>query len=117
MRDFRKFEVWKLGHKLTLDIYRKTKSFPPEEIYGITSQIRRAAISIGTNISEGSVKRSEKDFARFLEIALGSATEIHNLIIVSRDLEYLSENEFESFESEIIILKKQLFAFISKLGG
>ena len=72
MRDFKKLLVWEKAHKLTLDIYAATKSFPKEELYGITSQMRRAAVSIPTNIAGG--KNSEKDFNRFLSIAFGSAS-------------------------------------------
>ena len=69
MRDFKKYEVWQLGRKFSLEIYSNTKNFPPEEIYGIISQIRRASISIPTNISEGCGRKSDKEFANFINIA------------------------------------------------
>lgn len=71
MRDFRKLKIWERSHEFTLNIYKLTKSFPKEELYGITSQLRRAAASIPTNIAEGCGKQTEKDFARFISIAAG----------------------------------------------
>jgi hypothetical protein len=75
MRDFRELKVWHKAHSLTLDVYRVTKSFPREELYGLTSQIRRAAASIGANIAEGAGKSSRADLGRYLQIALGSASD------------------------------------------
>ena len=75
MRDFRNLQVWKKSHNLTLDVYKSTSQFPRTEIYGLTSQIRRACSSIPTNIAEGCGRKSPADFARFLQIALGSASE------------------------------------------
>lgn len=75
MRDFRKYEVWQISHQFCLEIYSITRLFPKEELYGLTSQIRRAALSIPTNISEGCGRNSEAEFAHFLNIALGSAHE------------------------------------------
>jgi len=71
LRDFRKLKIWERSHEFTLNIYKLTKSFPKEELYGITSQLRRAAASIPTNIAEGCGKQTEKDFARFISIAAG----------------------------------------------
>ncbi|WP_435137132.1 four helix bundle protein [Formosa sp. A9] len=73
MRDFKKYDIWKLSHSLTLEIYKLTSNFPQEELFGLTSQLRRASASIPTNISEGCGRDSDKDFNRFLAIALGSA--------------------------------------------
>ena len=86
MRDFKKYDIWKLSHQLTLDVYLVSKSFPKEEIYGIVSQIRRASTSIPTNISEGCGRDSDAEFNRFLTIALGSAFEVEYLLILSKDL-------------------------------
>lgn len=86
MRDFRELKVWDKAHALTLDVCRVTKLLPREELYGLTSQIRRAAVSIGANIAEGSGKNSRPDLARFLQIALGSASELEYHLLLSHDL-------------------------------
>lgn len=114
MRDFKKFNVWKNSHQFVLDVYRLTGCFPEDEKFGVSSQFRRAAISISNNIVEGSAKSSEKDFARFLEIALGSSSECQNLLIISKDLTYITESEFLNYEEDVSKIKKQLFQFIKK---
>ena len=91
MSDFRRFEVGELAHILTLDLYRETRQFPREEQFGLTVQIRRAAVSIGANLAEGSA-RSGKDFARYVGIALGSSNELEYLLRVARDLDYLKND-------------------------
>lgn len=88
---FEKLEVWKLGRKLSKEIYEITKYFPDDERFGLTSQIRRACISITSNIAEGSSRNSGKEQARFTEIAFGSLLEVLNQLIVAFDLEYLNE--------------------------
>jgi len=116
MRDFKKFEVWQLSHQLTLKIYKSTKFFPKEEVFGLTSQIRRSFASIGYNISEGSGRNSDKEFAHFINIALGSSNEAENQLILSRDLEYLSENNFQELSEELILLKKKLVTLWNRLN-
>lgn len=117
MRDFRKYAVWEQSHKLVLELYRLTKTFPPEEKFGLTSQIRRAGISIPTNISEGCGKASEKDFARFLGISFGSCQEIEYLTLLAKDLDYLDEQSYEPLFIEIVSIKKQLYHLIKKLNA
>jgi len=90
--DFRDLHIWKLGKEIVLDVYRVTKSFPSEELYGLTAQMRRAAISIPSNISEGFNRRYTKDYQRFLSIALGSCAELETQAEVGKDLGYLSQN-------------------------
>ncbi|MBP9855054.1 MAG: four helix bundle protein [Candidatus Omnitrophica bacterium] len=92
----KKFEdliVWEKSHRLTLDIYLKTKCFPKEELFGLVSQIRRSSMSICANIAEGQ-RKSTKDFSRFLQISLGSLEETKYYLILSRDLQYISLSEF-----------------------
>ena len=86
MQSFRNLKVWEKAHRLTLDVYRSTKMFPRDETYGLTSQIRRAAGSIGANIAEGSCRKGDCEFSRFLQIAMGSASELeyHLLLAVVR---------------------------------
>ena len=115
MRDFRKFEVWQMSHQLTLKIYSITKLFPKEELFGLTSQIRRSFASIGYNISEGSGRNSDKEFANFVNIALGSSNEAENQLILAKDLGYINEIDFQNLLLELIVLKKKLVTLWSKL--
>ena len=92
-------------------------NFPKEELFGLTSQIRRSFASVGYNISEGSGRNSDKEFANFINIALGSSNEAENQIILSRDLEYLSEKDFQNLSNELTILKKKLVTLWNRLNG
>ncbi len=109
MRDFKKYEIWQLSHAFTLKIYSNTSLFPKDEMYGITSQIRRASSSIPTNISEGCGRNSDKEFNQYLNIALGSASETEYLIILSRDLNYIDTETFEILEKEINTIKSKIY--------
>ncbi len=100
MRDFKKYDIWHLSHSLTLEIYAITSKFPKDEIFGVTSQIRRAAASIPTNISEGCGRNSDKEFNHFLNIALGSASETEYLLILSKDLNYINQDKFDILEKK-----------------
>ncbi|MDL2290458.1 four helix bundle protein [Paludibacteraceae bacterium OttesenSCG-928-F17] len=115
MKDFRTLKVWEKSHKFSLRIYSITEKFPKEELFGITSQLRRACISIPTNISEGCGRGSDVDFARFLQIAMGSACETEYLILLCGDLTFISESTKESLLSEIQEIKKMLSVLINKL--
>ena len=88
MQRFTELRVWQRAHALTLEVYRFSAAFPIHEQFGLTSQIRRAAVSVGANIAEGSKRRSSADYARFLNIAEGSLAEVQYLAIVGRDLKY-----------------------------
>ena len=110
MRDFKKYDIWKLSHAFTLKIYDITKSYPKDEVYGIISQIRRASSSIPTNISEGCGRDSDAEFNRFLTIALGSTSEVEYLIILSKDLNYIDENSFITLHEEINIIKRKIYS-------
>jgi four helix bundle protein len=106
MQDFRKLEVWQVAHKLALDVYRVTKAFPSDERYGLTSQLRRAASSIGANLAEGCGRGSDIDFARFVQIAMGSASEMEYHLIMACDLEYLEMTTHQQLEVEVQRVKK-----------
>ena len=108
MRDFRGLQVWEKSHNLTLNIYKSTSQFPREEIYGLTSQIRRACASVPTNIAEGCGREGSADFARFLQIALGSASETEYLILLAHDLKYLNTDQYTELIDTIIRIKKML---------
>ena len=90
MKDYRELQVWQLGHALTLEIYATTKSFPKDELFGLTSQMRRAASSIPANIAEGCGRDGDAELKRFLIIALGSACELDYFILLSAELGYLA---------------------------
>ncbi|HRH48912.1 MAG TPA: four helix bundle protein [Panacibacter sp.] len=109
MRDFRKYDVWKLSHEFVLEIYTVTKDFPKHEIYGITNQIRRAAASVPTNISEGCGRSSDAEFSRFIHIALGSAAEVEYLIQLAFDLKYLEEKFYQDLTTKINLTKMKLY--------
>jgi len=116
MQDFRNLQIWQKGHQLTLDIYKMTKAFPKEELYGVVSQLRRAASSVPTNIAEGCARGSDKDFARFIQIALGSANETEYLILLSGDLGYASLEETKMVTEELQSLKKMLTSLLKTLN-
>jgi len=116
MRDYKKYSIWNDSHKLTLEIYLLTKKFPKEELFGITSQIRRAVSSVPTNIAEGCGKNSDLDFKRFLIISHGSATEVEYLLFLSFELNYISEEEYIDLTDKIEILRKQIHTLIKKIA-
>ncbi|MFI0425358.1 MAG: four helix bundle protein [Flavobacterium sp.] len=115
MRDFKKYDIWQLSHELTLEVYKITSIFPKEELFGITSQLRRATSSIPTNISEGCGRNSDKEFNQFLNIALGSALETEYLLILSKDLNYLNQEKFQDLELKINNIKSKIYKLKQKL--
>ena len=115
MRDFRKYKVWTLSHQLTLLIYRRTHFFPKTEIYGLVSQLRGSAASIGSNIAEGCGRDSDADFMRFLRIASGSASETENHVILAADLGYINKEEAREILFQIRQIKKMLTGLIQKI--
>lgn len=96
-RDYKKIRAWMAAKKLVLEVYKITKQFPKEEIYGLTSQLRRAAVSIMANIAEGSSRQHKKDYLNFLYIAKGSHAETESLLDLSKDLGYLDDQVFTQF--------------------
>jgi four helix bundle protein len=115
MRDFRELKVWEKSHSLTLKIYKATSTFPKDELYGLTRQIRRSCASIPTNIAEGCGRNTDSELARFLTIAMGSASELEYLLLLSRDLNILDVSSFEELTNDIIEVKRMLTSFILKL--
>jgi len=116
-RDFQSMKVWQKSHELTLLIYQATVNFPKEELYGLTSQMRRAAYSIPTNIAEGSGRSSNTEFKRFLQIAMGSAAELEYQLLLAKDLSYLSINQYEPLSLLIVEIRKMLGGFIKYLAS
>ncbi|MCU0342726.1 MAG: four helix bundle protein [Ignavibacterium sp.] len=115
MKDFRTLKVWQESHSISLEIYKLTFSFPKEEQFNLTSQLRRSISSVPTNLAEGCGRGSDKDFKRFVQIAMGSASESEYLILLSKDLNYISYKEFDKLLLEIQEIKKMLSSLISKL--
>ena len=119
MQDFRDLKVWQKAHELTLAVYRTTAKFPREELYGITSQLRRATASIPANLAEGRCRRSDRDFGRFVGIALGSASEVEYFILLSRDLGFIDTPVYDALAGQSQEVKKMLTSLYDKLtsGG
>ena len=117
MRNFKNYEVWKLSHQLTLHIYRITQNFPNSEKFQIINQMQRAAYSIPSNISEGCGRKSDKDFNRFLQIALGSAHELEYFILLSKDLNFIDNETFILLNEKINMLKKRIYTLSIKLNA
>ena len=101
MKNFKNLKVWQNGIELVVDIYKKTEDFPREEIYGLISQIKRSAVSIPSNIAEGSGRNSDKDFKRFLDVALGSSFELEIQLIIAQKLNYLDEEDFSDLNKQL----------------
>lgn len=115
MKDFRKLEVWQKAHHLTLDVYRQTVSFPKEEVYGLTNQIRRAAVSIPANIAEGCGRDGEPELARFLQIAMGSTSELSYELELARDLGYLTPAHYQPLADALQEIGKMLNVLIQRV--
>jgi len=116
MQRFTELRVWQRSHASVLSIYRLTSHFPSEERYGLTSQLRRAALSVPTNIAEGSKRLSRQDYSRFLNIAEGSLAETEYLIMVSRDLGYIQIGDSERLLAELTEIGSMLNALRSKVA-
>jgi four helix bundle protein len=117
MEDFKDLKVWHKVHDLTLTIYERTRAFPKEEIYGLTSQMRRSASSIGANIAEGCGRRSDPEMKRFVQIARGSASELEYHLLLAKDLRFLSADEFNDLEAKILEIQRMLTALSQRLKG
>lgn len=115
MKNFRDLGVWAKAHALTLTIYKVTKKFPREELFGLTSQMRRSSSSIAANIAEGCGRRTDADFVRFLQNGFGSASELEYHIILACDLGLINGDDADSLLEDVIEVKKMLAAFLRKL--
>jgi four helix bundle protein len=115
MRDFRELEVWHKAHAFTLALYKATIRFPKDELYGLVSQLRRAAVSIEANIAEGCGKKTSIDFKIFLQSAFGSASEVDCELLIARDLGFLDEPEYTTLLRQIREVKKMLGGFVATI--
>ena len=114
-RNIRNYDVFKISHKMVLKIYEVTKTFPREERYGLTSQLRRSAYSIPMNLIEGGAKNSEGEFRRFVDIAIGSCAEVEYQIELCFDLKYLNETDFYELRDNYTSIGKMLNRLYQKL--
>ena len=115
MRNFREMQIWNEGIELALEVYRIAGQLPREEEYGLKSQLKRAAISIPSNIAEGCSRHSQKDFNRFLEFSLGSAFEIETQFIVAQRLEMIAGEDFQKFIPVLHVEQRKINALITKV--
>ena len=114
MRDFRQIKVWAKAHKL-IEIYKTTSRFPREELYALTSQLRRASASIPANIAEGFGRGGNVELARFLQIGMGSAYEVEYHALLAKDLGLISEEVHDRLEAQIVEVKRMLAALLLKV--
>ncbi len=114
---FTDLHAWKEGHKLVLTIYTITKNFPDEERFGLTSQIRRAVISITSNIAEGFRRETYKEKARFYSISLASLSEVQNQLLVARDVGYIDNKKFKEIAEQSIVASKLIFGLLRSTKG
>jgi four helix bundle protein len=115
MQDYRKLVVWQQVHPFVLDVYAATASFPDEERHGLTNQIRRSAVSIPSNIAEGCGRETNSELARFLYIAMGSASELDYQLLLAHDLKYLAPDRYQQLHEHLDHIRRMLNAFIQKL--
>lgn len=115
MRNFKNLYVWQKSHEFVLEIYKITKDFPNEEKFGLTSQIRRATTSIALNIAEGCGRKTEKEFANFLNISFGSCSEVEYAILLCKDLNFITVEKYNDIDNKLSEIKKMLSALINKL--
>jgi len=115
VQNFKSLKVWEKSHELTLAVYKATANFPKDELYGLTSQIRRACASVPANIAEGCGRTGKAELARFLQVAMGSASELEYHLLLAHDLGLLRDGEYKLLENQAVELKRMLSSFISKL--
>ncbi len=115
MRTHKDLDVWQKAIELVTGVYKITESFPNREVYGLTSQIRRSAVSIPSNIAEGAARKNKPEFKQFLYIALSSAAELETQIIIAGNLEYLKESEKESLLNELNSVSRMIQGLIKSI--
>ncbi len=115
MRNFKDLTVWQKSHRMVLDVYRVSKGFPSDERFGLTAQLRRSAVSVPANIAEGCGRDTDREMARFLSIAAGSACETEYYIILAHDLSFIDKNAYDELDRQINEIKRMLNSFMQKL--
>ena len=115
MQDFRQLQVWQKSHQLVLQVYGITQAFPASEGYGLSQQMRRASVSVPSNIAEGSGRGSDKEFAHFAQIAVGSISELEYQLLLAKDLGYLNASRYQELSLQITEVKRMLIGLRKKL--
>jgi four helix bundle protein len=115
MRDFKQLKVWQKAHRLTLAVYENTARFPGDERFGLTIQLRRATVSIPSNIAEGCGRTGDRELAHFLSLAAGSACEVEYQILLARDLAYISTEQHRQLDEQVNEVKRMLYSFRQRL--
>ncbi len=115
MKDFHELKVWQKAHELTLAVYQITAAFPREELYGLTTQLRRSSSSVPANLAEGCGRNGDAELARFCSIAMGSASELQYHLLLAKDLKLITPHDHEQFAQRAIELKRMLAALLQKL--
>jgi len=115
MHNYKDLKVWQKGRELVKDVYHRTESFPDSERFGIVSQIRRSSVSICANIAEGSGRNTEKEFLNFLKIGRGSSFETETLLILSKDMEYLSDEDYTILTGNVVEIQRMLHGLIKSI--
>lgn len=116
IESFTDLKTWQKGHELVLAIYKMTESFPSKEVFGITNQMRRAVVSITSNIAEGFSRRSSKEKSQFYYMALGSLTELQNQLIIARDIKYIYDDNFNEVYEQTVVVSKLINGLIKSSG-
>jgi len=117
MKTFRDLRVWQHAHDLVLQVYRLTQTFPNHELYGLSSQLRRAAVSVPANIVEGFTRKGNKDFSRFLNVAQGSLEETKYFLLLAKDLDYLPSASFDKLQAQADTVGKMLHGLMTKVSA
>lgn len=114
IKSFTDLDAWKQGHKLVLEIYKTTKTFPKDELFGLVSQLRRCVVSITSNIAEGFSRQSYKEKLYFYSMALGSVTELQNQLLIAKDVNYINQEKFQEIANQSVIVNKIINGLIKK---
>ena len=117
MKDYKNLQVWSKGHGLALEIYRATQVFPQHELYGLSSQMRRASVSIPSNSAEGCGRNTNSELVRFIDIAMGSGSELEYQLLLVHDLGYLTAADFAALDQQTSEVRRMLNALIHKIRG
>ncbi len=115
MRNYRDLQTWSKAHKLTLELYKISQRFPKDEMYGLTSQLRRSAVSIGANLAEGCGRQTNPEFARFVKVSMGSASELDYHLLLSRDLGFLETETYDRAAKSLTEVRKMLSSLLSTI--
>jgi four helix bundle protein len=115
MQDFTQLQVWQKAHNITVNVYKLTAQMPQDEKFGLINQIRRASISIESNLAEGCGRNNDKEFARFIDISMGSSFELRCQLMIARDLGYINSDQYQLYESKIIEINRMLGSLLKKL--